>query len=36
MAQDIRGRARWYGRSDLVSYLSKLKLHQISWKQYTL
>ena len=36
MAQDIRGRARWYGRSDLVSYLAKLKLHQIPWKQYTL
>lgn len=36
MAQDPRGRARWYGRPELVSFLSTLKLHQIPWKQYTL
>ncbi|CAB1064139.1 hypothetical protein D1BOALGB6SA_8930 [Olavius sp. associated proteobacterium Delta 1] len=35
MAQNYRGTPTYYGRRDIVRFLSKLPMHAISWKQYT-
>ncbi len=34
MAQQVDGRARYYGRSDLVRFMSKVPLQAVPWKQY--
>lgn len=36
MAQDYSGRARYYGRRDIVSFLSGVPIESIPWKEYTL
>lgn len=36
MAQDPRGRARYFGRSDIVRFLANLPLRAIPWREYTL
>lgn len=35
MAQNSRGNATYYGRKDIVAFLSKLHTSQIPWKKYT-
>jgi hypothetical protein len=35
MAQDARGRPAYYGRHDLVNFLSRVSLSTIPWKEYT-
>lgn len=35
MAQNSRGNATYYGRKDIVAFLSKLHISQIPWKKYT-
>ena len=35
MAQDQRGTPTYYGRRDIVRFLSKVPMHAIPWKQYT-
>lgn len=35
MAQDSRGRPTYYGRTDIVNFLSRLHISQIPWKRYT-
>ena len=34
-AQGSRGAMRYYGRKDIVSFLSKTPAFMIPWKQYT-
>jgi hypothetical protein len=36
MAQDIRGRASYYGRSDISHFLARVPINAIPWKRYTL
>ena len=36
MAQDLRGRAKYFGRSDIARLLAKLPLRAIPWREYTL
>ena len=36
MAQDSRGRPTYYGRRDIVKFLSKISLRAIPWREYTL
>jgi hypothetical protein len=35
MAQNSRGIPTYYGRKDIVDFLSKVHLPQIPWKKYT-
>ncbi|MEO4004937.1 hypothetical protein [Flavobacterium sp. CAU 1735] len=35
MAQDSRGVPTYYGRKDIVAFLSKLDVSQIPWKKFT-
>ncbi|OCB71161.1 hypothetical protein B0A79_22455 [Flavobacterium piscis] len=35
MAQNSRGLPTYYGRTDIVNFLSKLHMSQIPWKKYT-
>jgi hypothetical protein len=35
MAQDLRGRATYLGRPDIVRFLSRLPLSRIPWKRYS-
>ncbi len=35
MAQKNRGTPTYYGRRDIVRYLSKVPMHAIPWKEYT-
>lgn len=35
MAQNSRGIPTYYGRTDIVNFLSKLHMSQIPWKKYT-
>ena len=34
MAQNSRGTPTYYGRRDIVRFLSKVPMHAIPWKQY--
>lgn len=36
MAQDGRGRPTYYGRRDIVNFLSRVSPSRISWRRYTL
>ena len=36
MAQDSRGRAKWFGRSDIVRFMSRIAIHRIPWCKYTI
>lgn len=36
MAQDFRGRPIYYGRKDIVRFLSKVPASAIPWREYTL
>ncbi len=36
MAQDSRGVAEFYGRLDIVNYLSNISIAQIPWREYRL
>lgn len=36
MAQDSRGRPSYYGRRDIVKFLSKISLRAIPWREYSL
>lgn len=35
MAQDSRGIPTYFGKSDIVNFLSKISLSRIPWKEYT-
>ena len=35
MAQNSGGRGTYFGRPDIVKFLSKFPLHAIPWKEYT-
>jgi hypothetical protein len=35
MAQDSRGRPSYWGRTDIVNFLSHISISQIPWKEYT-
>lgn len=34
MCQDGRGIPKYYGRNDIVKFLSKIHISQIPWKEY--
>jgi hypothetical protein len=34
MAQDASGRARYYGRRDIVDFMAKVPLAAVPWKRY--
>jgi hypothetical protein len=34
MAQDLRGRPRFYGRPDIVRFLSRIPIQAIPWREY--
>ncbi len=34
MGQDPRGRARYYGRTDIVQFLANVPFQAIPWKRY--
>jgi len=36
MAQDARGRAAYYGRRDLVNFLSQVLVEQLPWRECTI
>lgn len=36
MAQDSRGTATYYGRKDIVRYLSHVSPHRLPWKKYSI
>ncbi len=36
MAQDLRSIPIYYGRRDIVAFLSKVPMHAIPWKEYIL
>lgn len=36
MAQDARGTPTYFGRRDLVNFLSRVSLGRIPWREYTL
>jgi hypothetical protein len=36
MAQDARGRATYYGRPDLVRFLSQILFEQLPWREVTI
>lgn len=36
MAQNNRGTPKYYGRRDIVRFMSKVPLNAIPWRQYTL
>ena len=36
MAQDARGRATYYGRRDLVNFLSRVLVEQLPWREFTI
>lgn len=36
MAQDASGRARYYGRRDIVDFMAKVPLAAVPWKRYRL
>ncbi len=36
MAQEPRGVPSYYGRRDIVNFLSRVSLHSIPWQEYTI
>ena len=36
MAQDHAGRAKFFGRSDIVRFLSRVPMRAIRWREYTI
>lgn len=36
MAQDSGGRARYYGRPDIVRFMANVPLHALPWRRYRL
>jgi hypothetical protein len=36
MAQDSKGTPTYYGRKDIVNFLSNIFMEQIPWKKYTI
>ncbi|MEN2673154.1 hypothetical protein [Herbaspirillum huttiense] len=36
MAQDGRGRPSFWGRTDIVNFLSRISISQIPWKEYSI
>ena len=36
MAQDARGRPTYYGRRDLVRFLSHVLVEQLPWREFTI
>lgn len=36
MAQDNDGRARFYGRPDIVRFMANVPLHAVPWRRYRL
>jgi hypothetical protein len=36
MAQDGRGRPSYFGRQDIARFMSKVPLHAIPWREYTI
>ena len=36
MAQNSRGQPTYYGRTDIVNFLSKLHMSQIPWKKFNI
>ena len=34
MAQDLRGRPKYYGRRDIVRFLAAVPIQAIPWKEY--
>lgn len=36
MAQDSRGIPTYYGRRDIADFMSRVSLHAIPWKEYTI
>ena len=36
MGQDASGRARFYGRRDIVDFMAKVPLSAVPWKRYSL
>ena len=36
MAQDNSGRARYYGRPDIVRFMANVPLHAVPWRRYRL
>lgn len=36
MAQDSRGIPTYYGRRDIADFMSRVPLHAIPWKEYTI
>jgi hypothetical protein len=35
MAQNVRGRPKYWGRKDIVNFLANIRISQIPWKEYT-
>jgi len=35
MAQDSRGKPKYWGRKDIVNFLANIHMSQIPWKEYT-
>lgn len=35
MSQNYDGRANYYGRRDIVNFLSRISAYQLPWKKYT-
>lgn len=35
MSQNSSGRANYYGRRDIVNFLSRISVYQLPWKTYT-
>lgn len=36
MAQDGRGRPTYYGRRDIAQFMSKVPIHRVPWKEYSI
>jgi len=36
MSKDIKGRPTFWGREDIVKYLSKVQVNEYKWKEYNI
>ncbi len=36
MAQNNKGTPTYYGRTDIVNFLSRVSVHRIPWKEYSI
>ncbi len=36
MAQDKNGRTKWFGRKDIVRFMSRVSVRQIPWQKFTI